>query len=383
MKERSAAAAKTRGVAYRLYRTGGRRRKRDRLVVYAVNVTAGLLLVGGAGQSAMPVPASHRVTNAGPSSAPTRQVSGTSIALRPVNEARPRGARVTGLFLASPAGVGIPATVLGAYRRSAAKMAAREPGCHLTWPLLAGIGKVESDNADGGDVAPDGELLHPILGPVLDGRAGTGAVPNAVGTEWGQSGPWARAVGPMQFLPATWMRWGSDGNGDRVADPDNIFDASLAAARYLCSGGGNLSTSAGLSDAIFSYNHSWAYVAEVAQWMRTYQTGGVAVPDDPAAADLVGFSPPENAGQSEAVSPRPVAGGNRQGHAASSTRSALSSSPAPSQSPAPSPAPAPSKMPAPSVLSAAGHAVNGVLRVVRKAASPSTAKSILGGILDG
>ena len=40
----------------------------------------------------------------------------------------------------------------------------------------------------------------------------------------------------MQFLPGTWSRYASNGNGDGKADVQNVFDASLAAARYLCSG---------------------------------------------------------------------------------------------------------------------------------------------------
>ncbi len=43
-----------------------------------------------------------------------------------------------------------------------------------------------------------------------------------------------RAVGPMQFLPGTWGRWGSDGDRDGVSDPQDVDDAALAAARYLC-----------------------------------------------------------------------------------------------------------------------------------------------------
>ena len=46
--------------------------------------------------------------------------------------------------------------------------------------------------------------------------------------------------------PATWRIWGADGNGDGVADPQNIEDAALAAAGYLCAGGRDLSRPADL-----------------------------------------------------------------------------------------------------------------------------------------
>lgn len=41
---------------------------------------------------------------------------------------------------------------------------------------------------------------------------------------------YARALGPMQFLPGTWSRYAADGDGDGKADVQNVFDASLAAA---------------------------------------------------------------------------------------------------------------------------------------------------------
>ena len=43
----------------------------------------------------------------------------------------------------------------------------------------------------------------------------------------------AGAIGWMQFMPSTWLRWGVDANGDGVADPWNAYDAVFSAARYL------------------------------------------------------------------------------------------------------------------------------------------------------
>ena len=67
----------------------------------------------------------------------------------------------------------------------------------------------------------------------------------------------------MQFLPSTWSTWASDGDGDGRQDPQDLDDASLAAARYLCASGQDLATGAGWSAAVRSYNHSDAYVREV------------------------------------------------------------------------------------------------------------------------
>jgi murein DD-endopeptidase MepM/ murein hydrolase activator NlpD len=69
----------------------------------------------------------------------------------------------------------------------------------------------------------------------------------------------AGAVGWMQFMPDTWLRWGTDGDGDGLADPWDPEDAVYAAARYLAATGGTVD----ISRAIFAYNHAQWYVDEV------------------------------------------------------------------------------------------------------------------------
>src|SRR3546814_20580862 len=63
-----------------------------------------------------------------------------------------------------------------------------------------------------------------------------------LGGRWDGDARWDRAVGPMQFIPGTWKSFGVDGSGDGLADPNNVFDAATAAARYLCHGGNDRST---------------------------------------------------------------------------------------------------------------------------------------------
>ena len=92
---------------------------------------------------------------------------------------------------------------------------------------------------------------------------------------------YARALGPMQFLPGTWSRYAADGDGDGRADPQNVFDASLSAARYLCSGGLNLRNQAQVLTAILRYNNSMPYAQNVLGWAAAYATG-VAPVDLPA-----------------------------------------------------------------------------------------------------
>jgi hypothetical protein len=81
----------------------------------------------------------------------------------------------------------------------------------------------------------------------------------------------------MQFLPGTWSRYASDGDGDGKADVQNVFDASLAAARYLCSGGLNLRDPSQVMAAILRYNNSMAYAQNVLGWAAAYATGVVPV----------------------------------------------------------------------------------------------------------
>jgi hypothetical protein len=88
----------------------------------------------------------------------------------------------------------------------------------------------------------------------------------------------------MQFIPSTWARWGTDGNGDGRADPGNVFDAALAAGRYLCAGGRDLSDPAALDRAVLGYNHSEAYLRTVRAWYAYFLEGHLVVPDSSAEA---------------------------------------------------------------------------------------------------
>ena len=67
----------------------------------------------------------------------------------------------------------------------------------------------------------------------------------------------------MQFIPSTWSRWGRDGDGDGLADPSDIDDATATAVDYLCADGHDLASGAGWADAVFGYNHDESYVANV------------------------------------------------------------------------------------------------------------------------
>ncbi|MFE3604123.1 lytic murein transglycosylase [Streptomyces sp. NPDC059142] len=173
---------------------------------------------------------------------------------------------------------GIPATVLAAYKRAEQTLTEDKPGCNLPWQLLAAIGKVESGQARGGQVDADGTTTAPILGPVLNG-VGFANISDTDNGLYDGDTTHDRAVGPMQFIPSTWATWGQDGNGDGRKDPNNIYDAALAAAYYLCAGDRDLSVEDDLHRAILGYNQSREYLNTVLTWFRYYKNGTHEVPD--------------------------------------------------------------------------------------------------------
>lgn len=170
------------------------------------------------------------------------------------------------------AATGIQYRVLAAYAGASIAMVSEHPYCHISWTTIAGVGRIESRHgtANGSSIDDNGNTTVPIIGPEL---VGEGFVPQADsdgGTLDGDT-EGDRAVGPMQFLPATWAAYQSDGNMDGVYDPQNIDDAALNAARYLCqAGGGDQNDRDVWRAAVESYNASDAYIADVAAAANEY-----------------------------------------------------------------------------------------------------------------
>jgi hypothetical protein len=138
-----------------------------------------------------------------------------------------------------PGAGAIPAAMMALYRQAAATC----PG--LPWSVLAAIGTVESDN----------------------GRS------NLPGVHSGANE--AGAEGPMQFEPATFAAYDEPVpvGGASPPSPYDPVDAVFAAARMLCADGAGTPTS--LGQAIFDYNHSGAYVAQVLAVARSYGFAGI------------------------------------------------------------------------------------------------------------
>lgn len=121
----------------------------------------------------------------------------------------------------------IPPSYLRLYRAAAATCRG------LPWTVLAAIGTVETGNGANTSTSSKG------------------------------------AMGPMQFLPSTFVAYAVDGDGDGVANIQDPADAIYSAARYLCAWGAGLGGQS-LYAAIFAYNHADWYVREVIQLAIAY-----------------------------------------------------------------------------------------------------------------
>lgn len=157
--------------------------------------------------------------------------------------------------------IGIPPRALEAYVEAEQTMRKQRPNCGIPWTMLAGIGRIESNHGqfDGAALTDKGLPSKQIVGIALDGASGVKAITDTDGGKMDNDTVWDRAVGPMQFIPSTWMKWAEDANGDNFKDPHFIDDAALTAANYLCGSGVDLSTEEGQRAALMSYNASSSY----------------------------------------------------------------------------------------------------------------------------
>lgn len=170
--------------------------------------------------------------------------------------------------------MGIPVSALESYAYAARVAQVENPDCHLAWTTLAGIGMVESHHGTyrGAEIAANGDVSPPIRGVRLDGTNGNMAIVDRDASIDGDA-VYARAMGPMQFIPETWRLYGVDANNDGVISPDNFDDAALSAAGYLCFRGQDMSSPRGWMNALRAYNQSDPYARLVRDWATAYAAG--------------------------------------------------------------------------------------------------------------
>jgi membrane-bound lytic murein transglycosylase B len=120
---------------------------------------------------------------------------------------------------------------------------------------------------------PNGDVRPPIRGVVLDGTNGTMRIVDSDPGGMDGDPDTVRAMGPMQFIPETWREYGVDANNDGVVSVDNIDDAALSAAGYLCWRGKDLATPRGWITALWAYNNSDVYARAVRDSATAYAAG--------------------------------------------------------------------------------------------------------------
>ncbi|MDH2414260.1 lytic transglycosylase domain-containing protein [Nocardioides sp. CER19] len=259
----------------------------------------------------------------------------------------------------------IPSAALAAYQRAETVINKADKTCSLPWQLLAAIGRVESNHgrANGNRLSPTGIAQPGIFGKPLNGRASTSQIVDTDAGQYDGDTKYDRAVGPMQFIPSTWSTVGVDADGDGRRNPQDINDAALAAAVYLCSGTDDLSSSAGRSHAVYRYNHSSSYVATVLRVMQAYLAGDyTAAPDDTIPATY--FEPDPAPVEHRAKPQRRQTSSPSGAHTSSAAPSAASapSGGGPTSAPAPTaPKPSASAVPHASLPTAATQPVVAVL----------------------
>ncbi|HEY2490355.1 MAG TPA: bifunctional lytic transglycosylase/C40 family peptidase [Streptosporangiaceae bacterium] len=154
----------------------------------------------------------------------------------------------------SPRGkASIPANYLTIYQQTGQKYG-------VPWPILAGIGEVESDH--GRSNLPGVHSASNAFGAAGPMQIGIGG---AAGNVWGGA--------PVHPASERVNGVATDGNGDGIASVYEPADAVAGAAKYLLRNG----VQGNVRGAIFAYNHLLSYVQAVLSWASTYAKGGYTI----------------------------------------------------------------------------------------------------------
>jgi hypothetical protein len=168
--------------------------------------------------------------------------------------------------------VEIPPVALRAYAYAEYVLSVRKPVCAVRWTTIAAIGKLESNHGRAGasTLGPDGRALPPIVGPPLDGKSGRKKVADTDAGALDNDRAWDHAVGPMQFLPATWRSYAIDADSDGIVDPNDVDDAAVAVANKLCEANKDLSQPANWTAAVKTFPDLTAKVQDIFDAANTY-----------------------------------------------------------------------------------------------------------------
>ena len=223
------------------------------------------------------------------STVPTQAIEAPASVSSPTSVAPAAATGDTSQIIATASTSGIPSAALAAYQRAEAVINTADKSCEIPWQLIAAIGRVESDHGRfGGNTLSDEGVAQPgIYGIALNGKNNTQNIVDTDAGQYDSDTKFDRAVGPMQFIPSTWSVVGVDGDNDGKRNPQDIDDAALATAVYLCSGDDDLSTDQGQRASVYRYNHSNDYVDLVISIMQAYMDGDyTSVPNGTTSAGV-------------------------------------------------------------------------------------------------
>ncbi|HLX47068.1 MAG TPA: NlpC/P60 family protein [Streptosporangiaceae bacterium] len=148
----------------------------------------------------------------------------------------------------------------------------------VPWPILAGIGKVESNFGQSN------------LPGVHSGQNGFGAAgPMQIGITGAAGNTWGGA--PVHPASEHVSGVATDENGDGIASVYQAPDAIAGAAKYLLENG----VLDNVSAAIFAYNHLVSYVQLVLNYAKLYAQGGFTI--SPVSVDAAPQCLTGNTGQ--------------------------------------------------------------------------------------
>ena len=269
----------------------------------------------------------------------------------------------------------IPTPALAAYQRATTVINQADDRCHLDWELVAALGKVLTDHgrAHGSELDAEGVARPAVMGQRLTGRHGTPRVTDTDAGLLDKDPKLDRAVGPMLLLPAVWAVVSVDADSDGRRNPQDVEDAALGAAVFLCAGPGDFRNASHMRSEVRRYHSGADYIRSVVGIRAAYRDAEalpttvsvlareegvdveVAPEAVPTSADpsFVGGSswhpasssppPPTSPSPSTPVDPSPtVDAGHSQAPSPSQSPSA---SPTPSGTPGPSTSPPPCPSP--------------------------------------
>lgn len=190
-------------------------------------VAVGVLLIVTIGTSGSDEDAPSADQPAPPQPKPTAPQAPASALPAPVDRPNlPDGDELARWSIRVSTATEMPRWAAEAYGRAEMWMRSEAPGCHISWATLAAL-------------------------------------------SWVENGP-----GPVKAVPVGadhWERWKTRASKDgKAPDRDDVHDAALTAARFLCDAGGDLSSAKGWWRAMLAFDQSKPRVEKVRELADDY-----------------------------------------------------------------------------------------------------------------